>query len=88
MSICEMVNTQKWYYIQIKRSACFPINGTLHGEREKPSMREREGVRERKRERQSERKAMSMHEKVKTQQKYYLHNMRSAYFPINRELHG
>ena len=24
---------------------------------------------------------------VKTQKQYYLHNMRSAYFPINRRLH-
>ena len=27
------------------------------------------------------------HETVKTQKQYYLHNMRSAYFPINRRLH-
>ena len=27
---------------------------------------------------------MSIHETVKTQKQYYLHNMRSAYFPIDR----
>ena len=26
---------------------------------------------------------MSIHETVKTQKQYYLHNMRSAYFPID-----
>ena len=30
---------------------------------------------------------MSIHETVKTQKQYYLHNMRSAYFPIDRGLH-
>ena len=30
---------------------------------------------------------MSIHETVKTQKQYYLHNMRSAYFPIDRRLH-
>ena len=30
---------------------------------------------------------MSIHEMVKTQKWYYLHNTRSAYFPINRRLH-
>ena len=30
---------------------------------------------------------MSIHEMVKTQKWYYLHDMRSAYFPINRRLH-
>ena len=34
-----------------------------------------------------EREAMSLHEMVKTQKWYYLHNMRSAYFPIDRRLH-
>ena len=33
-----------------------------------------------------EREAMSIHETVKTQKWYYLHNMRSAYFPVNRRL--
>ena len=28
-----------------------------------------------------------MHEMVKTQKRYYLHNTRSAYFPVNRRLH-
>ena len=37
--------------------------------------------------REREREAMSIHETVKTQKWYYLHNMRSAYFPINRRLH-
>ena len=30
---------------------------------------------------------MSIHEMVKTQKWYYLHNTRSAYFPIDRRLH-
>ena len=30
---------------------------------------------------------MSIHETVKTQKRYYLHNMRSGYVPINRRLH-
>ena len=30
---------------------------------------------------------MSIHETVKTQKWYYLHNMRSVYFPIDRGLH-
>ena len=30
---------------------------------------------------------MSICEMVKTQKQYYLHNMRSAYFPIDRRLH-
>ena len=30
---------------------------------------------------------MSIHKMVKTQKWYYLHNMRSAYVPINRRLH-
>ena len=30
MSICEMVKTQKWYYLRNKRSAYFPINRRLH----------------------------------------------------------
>ena len=30
---------------------------------------------------------MSIHEMVKTQKWYYLHDMRSAYFPIDRKLH-
>ena len=35
---------------------------------------------------QREREGMSICETVKTQKWYYLHNMRSAYFPINRRL--
>ena len=34
-----------------------------------------------------EREAMSICEMVKTQEWYYLHNMRSGYFPINKRLH-
>ena len=30
---------------------------------------------------------MSICERVKTQKQYYLHNTRSAYFPIDRGLH-
>ena len=49
------------------------------------------GVREshylNKRERAREREVMSICEMVKTQKWYYLHNMRSAYFPIDRRLH-
>ena len=30
---------------------------------------------------------MSICEMVKTQKQYYLHNMKSAYFPIDRRLH-
>ena len=30
---------------------------------------------------------MSIHESVKTEKQYYLHNMGSAYFPIDRGLH-
>ena len=30
---------------------------------------------------------MSIHETVKTHKWYYLYNMRSAYFPIDRGLH-
>ena len=37
--------------------------------------------------REREREATSILEMVKTQKWYYLHNMRSAYFPINRRLH-
>ena len=49
----------------------FGASGGMHGERE--IARERE--------------AMSIHETVQTQKWYYLHNARSAYFPINRRLH-
>ena len=53
--------------------------------RERKRAREREKDRERRdRERGRERKR----EKEKTQKGYYLHNMRSAYFSINRRLHG
>ena len=38
------------------------------------------------RESKREREAMPIHEMVKTQKWYYLHDMRSAYFPINRRL--
>ena len=34
MSICEMVKTQKWYYLHNTRSACFPIDRGLHREKE------------------------------------------------------
>ena len=37
--------------------------------------------------REGEREAMSIPETVKIQKWYYLHNMSSAYFPINRRLH-
>ena len=47
-------------------------------EREK----EREGERKKERERDRERQRGEM---VKTQKQYYLHNMKSAYFPINRK---
>ena len=40
MSICEMVKTQKWYYLHNMRSAYFPIDRRLHRERE----REREAM--------------------------------------------
>ena len=35
MSICETVQTQKWYYLHNTRSAYFPINRRLHGERQR-----------------------------------------------------
>ena len=70
MSICEMVKTQKQYYVHNMRSAYFPIDRRLHSERE----------------RAREREAMSIHEMVKTQKQYFLCNMRTAYFPINRRL--
>ena len=35
MSICETVQTQKWYYLHNTRSAYFPINRRLHGEKER-----------------------------------------------------
>ena len=34
MSICEMVKTQKWYYVCNMRSGYFPIDRRLHRERE------------------------------------------------------
>ena len=43
---------------------------------------------ERDREIAREGEAISIHETVQTQKCHYLHNMRSAYFPINRRLHG
>ena len=39
------------------------------------------------RESKREREAMSIHEMLKTQKWYYIHNMRSWYFPISRRLH-
>ena len=42
---------------------------------------------EREKESKREREAMSICETVKTQKWYYIHNSRSAYFPINRRLH-
>ena len=38
-------------------------------------------------EREKEREAISICAMVKTQKLYYLHHMRSAYFPTNRKLH-
>ena len=72
MFIHETVKTEKQYYIHNMRSAYFPINSRLHGERD----------------REQEREAMSICEMVKTQKWYYLHNMTSGYFPINRRLHS
>ena len=46
MFICEMLETEKWYYFCNPRSAYFPINSSLHREREE----EREST-ERERER-------------------------------------
>ena len=100
MSIHKTVKTEKWYYLCNTRSAYFPIDRRLHRERhthrgerererdyiERDRQRERETERER-RERERERKAMSIHETVKTQKQYYLHNTRSAYFPFDRGLH-
>ena len=40
MSICEMVKTQKWYYLCNMRSGYFPINRRLHREREAMSIGE------------------------------------------------
>ena len=92
MSIHKTVKTEKWYYLCNTRSAYFPIDRRLHRERdthrgERERERERERQRERGRERERERKAMSIHETVKTQKQYYLHNKRSAYFPFDRGLH-
>ena len=45
MSICEMVKTQKWYYVcnyRERRSAYFPINSSLHRERASEREQERE----------------------------------------------
>ena len=41
MSICEMVKTQKQYYLHNTRSAYFPIDRRLHRERERERERER-----------------------------------------------
>ena len=62
----ERRSTQKWYYLRNKRSAYFPINRTLHRERETETEREiqREGERERDRKRER-------CEPVKTQKWYY-----------------
>ena len=38
MSICEMVKTQKWYYLHNTRSAYFPVGRRLHSEREAMSI--------------------------------------------------
>ena len=46
MSICEMVKTQKWYYLHNMRSAYFPINRRLHRARERERERDRERERE------------------------------------------
>ena len=42
MSICEMVKTQKWYYLHNTRSAYFPINRRcIERERERERAREK-----------------------------------------------
>ena len=89
----ETVKTQKLYYLHNTRSAYFPINRRLHRDRvrerqrERETEREREVVREQETERERKKEAMSIREMVKTQNQDYLHNTRSAYFPINRRLH-
>ena len=107
MSIHEMVQTQKWYYICHMRSAYFPINRRLHRERAREREREKPypSVKQCKHRNSTisviwdmhislsigdcierEREAISIHKTMQTQKQYYLHNMRSAYFPINRRL--
>ena len=83
---CEMVKSQKWYYLCNMRSAYFPFNRRLHRERkrERDREREQEGEREKERERLKERERC---ETVKIQKWYYLCNMISAYFPISMILH-
>ena len=44
MSIHEMVKTQKWYYVHYTRSAYFPNDRRLYGEREQERERERDYV--------------------------------------------
>ena len=51
MSICEMVKTQKWYYLCYTRSGYFPINRRLHSERKRERARERERAKVSERER-------------------------------------
>ena len=64
MSICEMVKTQKWYYIHNMRSGYFPINRRLHRERERE---------------EQETEAMSICEMVKIQKLYYVCITRSGF---------
>ena len=45
-----MVKTQKQYYLRNMRCAYFPINKTLHREKERESKRERQRQRDRQRE--------------------------------------
>ena len=54
---------------------------------ERPT-RERKRARERERERRQREREKERCEMVKTQKRYYLCNIRSAYFPINTRLHG
>ena len=86
------MKTQKWYYLHNMRSAYFPINRRLHRERERAREREREKVRERSRQGGTQREIETesereRHETVKTHKQYYLCNMTSSYFLINRTLH-
>ena len=82
----EIVKTEKWYYLHNMRSAYFPFNKPLHREKEREQERETERETEIGRERDKKRETERC-EMVKTQKQYYLCNMRSAYFPINRRLH-
>ena len=82
------METRKWYYIRNMRSAYFPINSRLHRERKRETDRDRQSERQRerviKRERDVHRERGEM---VKTHKQYYVRNMTSTYFLINRRLH-